>query len=121
MGAAGLELPDWISERSVEWAHGRAIKAQKRGEVELARAGMRAARARDSHLLKALEGGAEILNRMNDRQQGAQGFRMNGHRVDTTELQMWREAYRLCDEGEPILALQWIYAAGAVLAGLTSG
>jgi hypothetical protein len=118
MGAAGLELPDWISEKSVEWAHGRAIRAQREQRVELAAAGMRAAKARDPHLLKALEGGAEILYRMNDRQQGARGFRMNGHRIDTTELQMWREAYRLCDEGEPILALQWIYAAGAVLAGL---
>jgi hypothetical protein len=117
MGAAGIELPDWINESSVEWAHGRAQTAQRQGMVNFAASGMRAARARDPHLLKALEGGAEVLTKMNDRQLGPH-FRVGHHRVDSTEVQMWREAFRLCDEGEPLINLQWIYGAAALLAGL---
>ena len=118
MGAAGIELPEWLNEKTVEYAHGRVLAEQRKGHVSIANAGMRAARARDSKLLKALEGGAEILQAMNDRQYGHH-LEMNGIRYNgTTELQMWREAYKACDKGEPVVQLQWIYAAAGILAGL---
>jgi hypothetical protein len=37
--------------------------------------------------------------------------------VETTETQLWREAYRLMDEGKPIPNFAWMYLAGAYLAG----
>ena len=37
--------------------------------------------------------------------------------MEHTESQMWREAYRLCDEGNPIQNFEWIYGAAAVLCG----
>lgn len=119
MGAAGVELPEWITESTVERAHARANLDSRLGRRNLAQAGMRAARARDSALLKALEGGAEILQRMNDRQLGPH-FRVGSIRVDATEVQLWREAYRLADEGEPIEQMAYIYGAAALLAGLAS-
>ena len=108
MGAAGIEIPEWLNEKTVEYAHGRVMDEQRKGHVSVAQAGMRAARARDGKLLKALEGGAEILQQMNDRQYG-QHMVINGNRINgTTELQLWREAYKLADKGEPLYQFQWI-------------
>ena len=118
MGAAGIELPEWVNEKTVEYAHGRVIQEQRKGHVSIANAGMRAAKARDGKLLKALEGGAEILQAMNDRQHGPH-MRINGVKYNgTTELQLWREAYKMCDKGEPMAQFQWIYAAAGIIAGL---
>ena len=70
MGTAATELPNWINRTSVEYAHGRALEAQRMKDTGMAKAGMRAARARDPKLLKALEGGAEILLAMSNTQLG---------------------------------------------------
>jgi hypothetical protein len=40
-----------------------------------------------------------------------------GEQVGTTEAQLWREAYRLCDNGEPLRNYEWIYGAAAWLCG----
>lgn len=121
MGAAGVEIPEWINESTVERAYRRALKAQRLRHENFAQKGMRAARARDGHLLKALEGAAEVLQAMQERQVGRyirDPGTPFGHRVDLTEYTLWREAYRLADEGKPTLHFQWIYGAAAELAGL---
>ena len=121
MGAAGVELPEWINERTVESAFRRAQVARNTRHQEFANKGMRAARYRDSRLLKALEGGAEVLHAIQERQQGRTMRDPStpfGHRVELTEYSMWREAFRLCDEGQPLPAFEWIYGAAADLAGL---
>lgn len=116
MGAAGLELPDWINESTVERAHGLAIKAQRLGKRGFADKGMRAARARDPFLMKAIEGGAEVLLKISERQLGH--YSVCGLRVDATEHQLWREAFIQADKGEPMIQFEWIYGAAAELAGL---
>ena len=82
---------------------------------------VRAARARDPHLLKALEASAEVLQAMQERQIGRtqrDASTPYGQRVDLTEYSLWREAYRICDEGTPTRHFEWIYGAAAMLAGL---
>lgn len=121
MGAAGIEIPDWINETTVERAHQRMSRAQRLRQQTFANKGWRAANARDARLLKALEGGAEVLQAIQERQHG-RTMRDPGtiyaHRVDLTEFSMWREAYKMCDEGRPVRAFEWIYGAAAELAGL---
>ena len=110
-------MPEWVTERTVERAHGLALEAQEKQHMSFAEKGMRAARARDSHLMKALEGGAEVLLKMSERQLGA-SFAVEGKRVDATEYQLWREAYAAADRGSPMIHFRWVYGAAAELAGL---
>jgi hypothetical protein len=117
MGAAGIELPDWINDTTVERAYGRAMLFQRQGKMSMAEAGLRAARARDGRLLKALEGGAEVLHRMSSSQLG-HNYQAAGVKMEATEAQLWREAYKSADRGEPMVQFRWIYGAAAELAGL---
>lgn len=121
MGTAGVEIPEWITESTVETAYRRALQAQAVRRQGFAERGMRAARARDSRLLKALEGAAEVLHAMQERQMGRtmrDASTPYGQRVDLTEYSLWREAYRMCDQGTPTRHFEWIYGAAAELAGL---
>jgi hypothetical protein len=121
MGAAGVEIPEWVNDSTVERSFRRMNAARHARQQNFADKGMRAARARDSRLLKALESGAEVLQNIQERQRGRtirDSSTPYGHRVDLTEYSMWREAYRMCDEGTPHNAFQWIYGAAAELAGL---
>lgn len=119
MGAAGIELADWINPETVERAYSRAIVAQRVRNQVFADTGMRAARARDPKLLLALERGAEILSRLQEEQVGR--TRRSAERfadtVELTEVALWRKAYEFADKGEPLPHLEWIYGAAAVLAG----
>lgn len=120
MGAAGVEIPEWINETTVERAFARAMKAQRLRHEPFAQKGMRAARARDSRLLKALEGGAEVLQAIQERQHGRtmRTTSKESHKSDLTEYALWREAFRAADEGRPLEHLRWYYGAAAELAGL---
>lgn len=119
MGAAGVEVEQFINRASVEWAHRRASEAQRRREQHVANAGMRAARARDPKLLLALEKATEVLARMEEEQVGR--TRRTASRfsdsVELTEVALWRKAYEFADRGEPLPHLEWIYGAAALLAG----
>ena len=116
--AAYVELPEWLTEASVEEAYRRASRAQQARRESLARLGWRAARDRNPRLLKALEGGAEILRRMSERQMGIHGLDVGGRRVPATEFQLWKNAYETADKGTPEQNYEWIYGAAAILAGL---
>lgn len=119
MGAAGIELAEWINRETVERAYVRAILAQRIGNQSFANTGMRAARARDGKLLLALEKAAEVLAQMAEEQHGR--TRRSAERfadtVELTEPALWRKAYEFADKGEPLPHLEWIYGAAAVLAG----
>lgn len=119
MSTAGVELESWVNRTTVEQAHGRAQEAFARGRQSFAECGWRAAKARDPKLLKALERGAEIIGQMAEEQQGRtrRSTSNAGQAVEHTEAQLWREAYRACDEGRPIRPFEWIYGAAALLAG----
>ena len=116
-----VELEEFITPERVEWAHGRACNYQMIKRQSAADAAWRAAKARDPKLLKALEKGAEIIGKMSEAQMGQTRRRIDvpfSESREHTESQMWRKAYEFMDKGDPIIQLQWIYCAGALLAGL---
>jgi O-acetylhomoserine/O-acetylserine sulfhydrylase-like pyridoxal-dependent enzyme len=116
--AAYVELPEWINERTVERAYRLAQIAQHRRNDIPYKVGMAAARKRSPSLLKALEGGSIILQRMSEKQMGVHGVDVGGIRVEATEYQMWKNAYTTADAGNPEENYAWIYASAAYLAGL---
>lgn len=115
-----IEVEEFITRSRVEYAHGLAIKNQRLRNQRFADTGWRAALAQDPKLLVVLEKAANMLDKLTDEQHG-QTMRapdaLYGETKGTTEAQLWREAYRLCDEGNPIRHLEWIYGAGAWLCG----
>jgi hypothetical protein len=123
--SAYVEIPEWINERTVERAYSRAL-AMAKTSVPLARhefceKGMRAARDRSPVLMKALEGGAEVLQKMTMRQMGRTQRDPStyfAHTKDPCEYSLWREAFIAADKGTPIPHLALIYGAAAELAGL---
>jgi len=120
MGSNHVELEEFLSLGRVEEAHRQALKQQERRNQHFADTGWRAAQARDSKLLKILEISANMIDRLQEEQLG-RTMRDTGatfaESKGTTEAQMWREAYRLCDEGKPIRNVEWNYGAAAWLAG----
>lgn len=122
---ARIELPEFVTERTVERAYVRAKTMQqqfiaRRGrdycEAWAAR-GVRAAKARDGKLLRFLEYAVEVLKKLSDEQQSRltqAGF----VRQDYTEFSTWKGAYskadelgrdESCDPG----VFRWVYGAAA--------
>ena len=120
MGAAGIELEEFITLPRVEEAHRRAQLNMDRRNQSFANTGWRAAEARDDKMLKVLEIAANLMDKEQDNQLGRtmrDPGATFGESKGTTEVQMWREAYRLLDEGKPIRNFEWIYGAAAWLCG----
>tara|TARA_Y100000310_G_scaffold341577_1_gene441172 strand:- start:690 stop:1067 length:378 start_codon:yes stop_codon:yes gene_type:complete len=122
MGSSHVEIEDFITPARVEHAYSMAMRSQQLKIQSFADTGWRAAQARDSKLLKALERGAEVVEKMSENQFGrtmrtADEEEKHKYERGTTESQLWREAYRLCDEGNPIRNFEWIYGAAAYLCG----
>jgi len=126
MGANHVELDGFITVERVEWAHREANKAHERGHQMFAAIGLKAAKARDDRMLKVLEQAANLLHQMSEDQMGQtrrSSVNTDNHRMSAehTEVAMWREAYRLMDEGiDPatkVHPLEWIYGAAALLCG----
>ena len=117
--AAHVELEEWITPELVEAAYRTAIRMQQARALWWAEVGWKAAQQRDPKLLKALEKAAETVTRMDEEQRGRtrRHAQYLSEQTETTETQLFREAYRLMDEGRPIEHLQWIYGAGAWLCG----
>jgi hypothetical protein len=115
--------PDWESTLTpgrIEYAYGLAVKMQHARNQGFADTGWRAARARDEKLLKALEKMAESTGAAQENQMGRLMRSPDatfGETRGTTVHQLCREAYRLCDEGNPIRNLEWIYGSAAWLCG----
>lgn len=115
-----IELDGFVTRATVERAYRECKIAQEnRSELTAAKA-MRAARARDPKLLKALEGGARVLQVMSEEQMGQGGMDVGGLRVHATEFQLWRNAYTTVDTGEAVYNYVWIYVAAGYIAGLWS-
>jgi hypothetical protein len=123
--SAYVEMPEWINERTVEKAYSRAVAMTKTStpyaRQSFCEKGMRAARDRAPVLMKALEGGAEVLQKMTERQMGRtqrDPGTCYAHTLDPCEYSLWREAFIAADKGTPIPHLALIYGAAAELAGL---
>ena len=120
MGAAGIELEEFITLPRVEEAHRRAQLNMDRRNQNFANTGWRAAEARDDRMLKVLEIAANLMDKEQDNQLGRTMRDPGASHAETkgtTEVQMWKEAYRLMDEGNPIRNFEWIYGAAAWLCG----
>ena len=115
-----VELPDFVNPYGVEAAHRRANEEQQKGNWAWGTLGLRAARARDPKVLKVLELASGILNQLEEdqRREHRRTSDVYGETKETTEYQMWREAYATADRGEPCENLMWIYGAAAWLAGI---
>jgi len=117
--AAAIELPYSVDPYTVERTWMRAKMFQKEERLNLAEQGMRAAKARDKKLLLCLGKAAEILTQMHEAQRGEEQRTSKDYRRATaTPVKMVQEAYRLADEGKPIIQFSWIYAAFGELAGV---
>lgn len=103
----------------MELAHSRAHEEQANGNWEWALIGLRAARARDPKMMKALEKSSEILQQLEEdqRRESRRTEERYNHTKESTEYQMWREAYKTADNGDPCENLMWIYGAAAFVAG----
>lgn len=122
-GRTPIMFEDLLDSKRVEEAYRQAIIAQRDQRQSFADCGYRAAKAKDAKLLKALEAMAEVTGRMQEDQMGRtmrDPAAIYSHSRGTTEHQLCREAYRLCDEGRPIRNFEWIYGAAAWLCGYTS-
>jgi endo-alpha-1,4-polygalactosaminidase (GH114 family) len=106
----------------VEWAHRRACEEQEKKNWRWAEIGMRVARARDDKMMRIMEKAAEVIDKEEERQRGEtrRAAEKYSEQIKTTETQMWVEAYKCMDRGEPLENLMWIYGAGACLAGILS-
>ena len=114
-----VEIEEFFSPGRVEWAYRMAMRDQREGRQRNAARAFDFACKKNDKLLKAMEKGAEIIARMDEEQRG-QTRRMAenlSEQVETTETQLWRESYRLMDEGRPIQNFAWMYLAGMYLAG----
>jgi len=120
MSMTDVAFKSSLSDEKVEWAYGQAIKNRDLRNQSFADTGWRAARARDPMLLIALEVMAEATGRMQEDQMGRTMRSPDatfGESKGTTVHQLCREAYKLCDEGNPIRNFEWIYGAAAYLCG----
>jgi hypothetical protein len=125
-GSARIEVASFVTRKSVEHVYGKVQGLRERTKRDptlpsIVLVGMRAARARDPKLLIALEKGAEVVHQIAEEQYGRtmrDGASTHAERVWPTEAQLWREAYVTVDSGNVCEPLAWIYAMGAILAGL---
>ena len=109
-----------LSSEKIEYAYGRCIQAQHQQNQSFADTGYRAALAKDRKLLIALEKMAESTGKLQEDQMGRLMRSPDATHIEsrgTTQHQLCREAFKLCDEGRPIRNFEWIYGAAAWLCG----
>ena len=120
VGSSHIELEEFVTPGRVEYAYGLAIQNQHRRNQNFADTGYRAAIARDDKLLKVLELAANVIDKVQEEQMGRTMRSPDSTFAETkgtTAVHLWKEAYRLCDEGKPIRNFEWIYGAAAWLCG----
>jgi hypothetical protein len=123
MSASHVEIEEFVTPELVEAAHGMAIKAMSARRQIFADIGWRAAQARDEKLLKVLEKGAEVVDKMTEDQYGRtmrSPGQDHGKTKGTTEAQLWRNAYTTMDNGTPEQNYEWIYGSAAWICGYTT-
>ena len=120
MASTDVAFRSSLSDEKIEYAYSQCMRAMDARRESFAQIGFRAAKARDEKLLIALERMAESTLHLQEQQVGRlmrSPDAKYGETKGTTEHQMCREAYRLCDEGNPTEHFSWIYGAAALLCG----
>jgi hypothetical protein len=113
-----------FSPERVEWAYGMAIKKQEENDWNWVLPGFRAAKDRAPKMMMALERCAEVMHQMQEAQalstrRSAETF---AEQQEFTEYQMFREAFKMADEGhhQTMKHFVWIYGAVGLLCGYTN-
>ena len=109
-----------LTRERIEYAYALAVKMRDARNHGFANTGFRAAKARDRKLLIALEAMAETTGQMQEEQIGRLMRSPDatfGESRGTTEHQLCREAYRMCDQGTPLENFCWVYGAAAWMCG----
>ncbi len=120
MSQKHIVLENLICQESVQYAYQRAIQEMDRHNLNFAKVGMRAARAKDHRFMMALEKAANVIQQVDENQRGdtrRQTWRPYAEQVETTETQLWTKAYTCAADGNPKENFMWIYGAAAFLAG----
>ena len=108
-----------VDRHSVERIYIRAKQLFDTQAVSLAEKGMRVARAQNPTLLRTLDACAEVMDTIEDEQRGrTRRSTKDANRAKSHEASMFREAYRLADEGNADMVFAFIYTAAAEYAGI---
>ena len=92
---------------------------ERREAEDFALRGMRAVREKDYLTLVTLEQATEVMLKLSNDQFGEYRARNDipaNHQIEPTEVQMWREAYRMADQGTPLENFKWVYGCAVKLA-----
>ena len=107
----------------VEKAYKTALEEQEKGNWSWGRAAIRAACDKNPGMMHALEKCAEVMHQEMENQslstrRSAKTF---SEQQEFTEFQMFREAFRMADEGhqDTMEHFIWIYGAVGLLCGIT--
>lgn len=125
MNGSTLALPNDVTFPRVEAVHRRLLQFQANRHQAYADRGWKIANMERAGrevnlLLLALEKAAEVMEKEREKQMGQTQRRGSidyAMKVHPTEVQVWREAYRMLDRGTPLRNFEWIYGAAAELAG----
>jgi len=108
-----------ITRQTVERIYRRANELQQRQVAHMSEKGMRVARAQHPVLLRTLEACAEQMEKIEENQRGrTQRMARDNNRARSQETSIFREAFRLADEGKPFEVYAFIYGAVAEYAGI---
>lgn len=118
-----IETADFITPKAIEEAYRRSVDFKNLPDGEryrLQAQALRAAKARDSKLLKVLDKGLEIMHAQVEDQHGRtqRTSREYTLRVPPAEYNYWKAAYEALDKGDPLVQLTPIYVAAGQLAGV---
>jgi hypothetical protein len=105
--------------QTMQYNANRGNNREQREAEDFAQRGMRAVRSKDQRTMIVLEQATEVLLKISNEQFGEYRQRNDipeSHRVEPTEVQMWREAYRMADEGTPLEHFKWVYGCAVKLA-----
>jgi hypothetical protein len=127
MNAASQILDSFVDARAVEHIYREATYTIRNLPTEarhrLFAQTYKAVAARDPKLLRVLDEGAEIMHRAAEDQMGRTNRTSRDNlRVPPTEYQIWREAYRIADNGTALLEgtspFVELYTAAGIFAGV---
>jgi hypothetical protein len=114
-------LPHEVTPMVAEEIHRQVARYGKRNDLATAERGLRIARDRHPLMMLALEKIAEQLDALGEAQYGETRRSASAtfaEKREVTVVQMWKEAYRLADEGIPDQQFGHYYAAAASFAGI---
>lgn len=105
--------------QTMQYNANRGTRQQQIEAEQFAQRGMRAVREKDRRTMMVLEQATEVLLKISNEQFGQYRQRQDipySHRVEPTEVQMWREAYKMADQGTPLENFKWVYGCACRLA-----